>query len=141
MFHPSVVSLAPILTIDDDPDDLFILKRLLSKGGVTNKVVAFEDGVAARAYLDIESRQPRSLYLPCIVFTDLHMPRMNGFEFVAWIRSQPTLQDLPVIVVSSSEAPGDRRRAEAVGATAFLTKYPTAATLRQLSDEFGCSRA
>ena len=125
-------ALPPILIVDDDPDDLFILKRLLSKGGVQNKVIAFEDPSAAIDHLELESRNPDRRFMPCIVFTDLNMPGMSGIELTAWIRAHPALMELAVVVISSSTDPVDEEHARTAGALRFLSKYPSPETLRNL---------
>ncbi|HUR59988.1 MAG TPA: response regulator [Opitutaceae bacterium] len=124
--------------VDDDPDDLFILRRLLGKAGIKNKTVAFEDPKAAMAHLVAEIANGDTLYLPCVIFTDLHMPRVSGFEFTAWIRAQPALAKSTVIMVSSSEIPEDRGRAVEAGAKHFLLKYPPASVLQRLMAEAHC---
>ena len=120
------------MLVDDDPDDLFILRRLLGKAGIKNKTVAFEDSKAAVAHLEAEIANGDTLYLPCVIFTDLHMPRMNGLEFTAWVRAQSALAKSVVIMVSSSESPEDRVRAREAGATQFLLKYPAASVLERI---------
>ncbi len=131
-------SLPPILIVDDDPDDLFILKRLLSKGGIENKIIAFEDPSAAIDHLELESKNPDKRFMPCVVFSDLHMPGMNGFELTAWIRNHAALRDLPVIIISSSELPEDEVRARREGAIRFLRKYPSSDGLRALFGSLKC---
>lgn len=131
-------SLRPILIVDDDPDDLFILKRLLLKGGIENKIIAFEDPSAAIDHLELESKNPDQRFMPCVVFTDLHMPGMNGFELTAWVRSQARLEKLPVVVISSSDLPDDEVRARREGALRFLRKYPSSESLRALVSGLAC---
>lgn len=131
-------NLPPILIVDDDPDDLFILKRLLLKGGIENKIIAFEDPSAAIDHLDLESKNPDQRFMPCVVFTDLHMPGMNGFELTTWVRSQAALGKLPVVIISSSEVPDDEVRAQRAGALRFLRKYPSSDSLRALVAGISC---
>ena len=133
-----MASLPPILLVDDDSDDLFILRRLLGKAGVENKTVAFEDPKAAVAHLEAEIANDDTIYLPCLVFTDLHMPRMNGFELTKWIRAQPALAHTTIAMVSSSEDPEDAAKAATSGAAHFLVKYPTASVLAALVDGAKC---
>jgi CheY-like chemotaxis protein len=131
-------SLPPLLLVDDDSDDLFILRRLLGKAGIENKAVAFEDSKAAVAHLVAEIANADKLYLPCVVFTDLHMPRVNGFELTRWIRTQPMLADTVVVMISSSEDPRDRLKAMEVGVRHFLLKYPPASVLQGIVREAKC---
>lgn len=131
--------LPPILIIDDDPDDLFIFRRLLAKGGIQNKIVAFEDPRAALEYLELESKNPDGTFAPCAVMTDLNMPELSGFDVTEWIRAHRTWSGLPVIIVSSSESPHDEARAKELGATRFVRKYPSSDGVRQLIQALGCS--
>lgn len=131
-------ALPPILIVDDDPDDLFILKRLLSKAGVQNKVIAFEDPAAVIDHLELESKNPDRRFVPCIVFTDLNMPGMSGIELTAWIRAHPALKELAVVVISSSTAPADEEHARSAGALRFLPKYPSSEALRILVASVPC---
>jgi CheY-like chemotaxis protein len=131
-------SLPPILLVDDDSDDLFILRRLLNKAGVQNKTVAFEDPRAAVAHLEAEIARGDKIYYPCLAITDLHMPQMNGFAFTEWVRSQPALADTTVIMVSSSEDPKDKARAIQAGARHFFLKYPPASALERAVAEAKC---
>jgi len=82
------------------------------------------DGIAATDYL---SR--RGSYVdvakypdPCILVTDLKMPRMNGFELISWVRSEERWRALPIVVVSGSDQPQDRERALSLGANEYVVK-------------------
>ncbi len=88
-------------------------KRLESLG---YEVVTAVDGEQALDYLSEASR------LPDFIFTDLEMPNMNGFDFIANLRRAPMFESIPTVVVSSRD--GDKHRAEAqrVGATEFMAK-------------------
>ena len=88
-------------------------KRLAS---LNYDVVTAEDGEAALDYLADTVRPPD------FIFTDLEMPNMNGFDFIANMRRLPVMADVPTVVVSSRD--GDKHRAEAnrVGATDFMPK-------------------
>jgi CheY-like chemotaxis protein len=134
-------SLPPVLIVDDEPDDVFILKRLLIKAGIKNKVIAFEDSLAAVTYLEAESHHPKSRYIPWLLLTDLHMPNMDGVEFTQWVRSKPAFKNVIVLMVTSSENPVDRKKAEAAGVNRFIAKYPTVGNLQQLAAEFHSSMA
>jgi len=63
--------------------------------------------------------------LPALVFLDLKLPYVHGFEVLAWIRAQPALATLPVLVLTSSPEVRDRERALALGAKDYLVKPPT----------------
>lgn len=128
--------LPPILVVDDETDDVFILKRLLGKVGVQNSLVTFEDSLAAIDYLEIESTKPGTSYIPWIVFTDLHMPAVNGVELTRRIRANAALAGVTIIMVTSSQNPADHAAARDAGADEYIAKYPTVAALKQLVQRY-----
>jgi len=133
-----MASLPPILLVDDEPDDLYILRRLIVKAGVKNKVVAMEDPLAAIEYLDLEARSGRPLFVPCVILTDLNMPGKNGCEFTRWIRAHPELKDIRVIMVTDSEDPADEQRAAEAGVSRFVRKFPTSHGVETLLADLPC---
>jgi two-component system response regulator len=131
--------LPPIMLIDDEPDDLFIVRRLLAKAGVQNKIVAFEDPRGALDYLTRESENADPLFIPCVVITDFHMGPMTGVDVIKAIRANPRLSDTKIIMMSDSANPQDESAALAAGATRFVSKYPTSHGLKRLLGELPCS--
>lgn len=101
---------ATILVVDDDASLRQLLRLHLSSAGY--EVLVAEDAIAA-GYLVL--RQP-----PDLIIADVHMPHMDGFEFVAALKSDKTLPDIPVIFLTSLEE-GDQRGKE-LGAVGYLTK-------------------
>ena len=77
---------------------------------------------ALQAENGLHALQQIGLHKPDIVFTDLNMPVMDGWLLLETIRSEPTLSELPVVVLSTENSPIDRARAIAKGATSYLTK-------------------
>jgi len=133
-----MAQLPPILIVDDDADDVFILRRLLVKAGVKNKTVSFEDPVAAVMHLTAVIRSGETLFIPCATFTDLNMRGMSGIKFTQWARSQSALASMRIVMVSSSENPKDQAAAIAAGADRYFVKYPAASALERLVAEFKC---
>lgn len=127
------------MILDDDHDDVFILTRLLRKAGIQNKVMAFEDPRAAFAFLEGESLKPHDPFMPILVFTDYHMPGMNGCEFIARVRELPGTASLPIFLISGLAEPGDHERATAAGATGIYDKYPNSKTLAEIARHHGCT--
>lgn len=82
------------------------------------------------AHLQAEIHERDERFYPCVVFSDLNMPWLDGEELAKWIRRQPELARTKVIVVSSSENPDDVARALAAGANKFFVKYPAAGVLQ-----------
>lgn len=113
-----------ILQVENNPDDVFRVQQSFRKAGVTATVHTVGDGDAAVAYLGCQPPyQTRSdCPLPSLVLLDLDLPRRSGFEVLTWVRSQPGLRRLPVVVFSSSEEPRDVARAYDAGANSYLVK-------------------
>jgi CheY-like chemotaxis protein len=113
----------PIVIADDDEDDIFFATRALKKGGVVVPVLTCANGreliTLLRGLLD----QPGAV-LPRVVFLDIKMPQMGGFDALKWIRSEPRLRDVPVIMLSGSSEVRDTELAKALGADGYLVKYP-----------------
>lgn len=115
---------ACILYVEDEPDDVFFMKDAFRRLGLEVRFDAVEDGGRAIAYLagdvpfDDRGRHP----LPSCVLLDVNLPIRSGFEVLAWLRTQPGLQNLPVIIFSSSGRLEDRQRAEQLGATDYILK-------------------
>jgi CheY-like chemotaxis protein len=113
-----------ILIAEDNEDHLFLLRRALQKGKVLNPVFAVTDGAEAIAYLKGEGKfADRYEYpLPSLLLLDLRMPKLNGFEVLEWIRQQPCLRRLRVVVLTTSDDPKDIDRAYELGANSFMVK-------------------
>ena len=140
---PTSSQLRPVIIIDDEPDDLFLLRRLLEKGGVKNPVITFLDSEDVCTFFAattvIQKKLPE--FTPCVLFTDLKMPKINGFELLGWLRKQKEFNDLKIVVMSSSDVPADVERAEKLGANHYLLKYPDPAQLAELIAAAGGSDA
>ncbi|RMG67690.1 MAG: response regulator [Nitrospirae bacterium] len=114
----------PILLVEDDQNDVMLIKRAFNKCGLINPVYSVSNGEEAVKYL--EARPPyddRGTYpLPVLILLDLKMPRMNGFEFLKWIRSHPDFKKMIVVVLTSSKESPDVNRAYELGANSYLVK-------------------
>ena len=113
-----------VLHADDDPNDLLLLKHACRAADLPFAVESVNDGELAVAYLSgLNSYADRTLYpLPSLVLLDLKMPRRTGFEVLDWIRNQPNLKRLPVIILSSSKHEADINWTYDHGANSYLVK-------------------
>jgi CheY-like chemotaxis protein len=113
-----------ILLVEDDSTDVLLLRRAFEKAGVTNPLEVVSDGEQAVAYLSGQGDHgDRSRYpLPSLVLLDIMLPRRSGFEVLTWMRQDPALRRLPVIMLTSSGQPGDISRAYDAGANAYHVK-------------------
>ena len=110
-----------VLLVEDDDVDAEAVIRSIRRSQVPVDVVWVEDGLEA---LDVLRGQhsSRTVERPVIVLLDLNMPRMDGFEFLHALRSDPDLRDLVVFVLSTSSADADRMRAYHENIAGYLVK-------------------
>lgn len=113
-----------ILLVDDNEDDQLLLRQAFSRVRPTPALRVVSSGEEAIAYLqgDGPFGDRNEFPLPDLVLLDLKMPRKSGFEVLEWIRAQPHLRGLCVVVLTSSEAAWDVKRAYDLGASSFLVK-------------------
>lgn len=116
-----------ILLVEDDENDVFLLEWALQKTKLQIPVNVVVDGQAALDYLgSVQKYADRTAYpLPAIIFLDLKLPYVHGFEVLRWIREQPFLRDIQVHILSASAEPRDRLKASELGANGYLIKPPT----------------
>ncbi len=113
-----------ILLAEDDENHVHLIQRAFKQAGLLNPLYIVEDGEQAIAYLKGEGKYAnRDEYpIPCLLLLDLKMPNKNGFEVLEWLRGQPGLSSLRVVVLTTSERIHDVNRAYQLGANSFLTK-------------------
>ena len=115
---------AVILLVEDRDDDVYLVRRALSKADVRNPFFVVQNGEEALAYLDgLGKYSNRDEFpLPDIMLLDLKMPRMDGYEVLRAVRSKPDFKALRIIVLTSSEDLNDVNKAYELGANSFLVK-------------------
>ncbi|RJP31659.1 MAG: response regulator [Actinobacteria bacterium] len=113
-----------ILLVEDDPNDVILIERAFENVKIANPIHVVEDGEKAISYL--ESFSPRGERkgspLPMLILLDLKLPRKSGLEVLEWLREQPYLRRLPVVVLTSSRESSDINRAYDNGANSYLVK-------------------
>jgi len=115
---------AIILLAEDREDDILLIRRAFKQGGINNPLHVVRDGEQAVAYLKGEGRffNREEYPVPDLLLLDLKMPRMDGFEVLRWIRKQPGLSSLRVVMLTSSEDIRDVNVAYRMGANSFMVK-------------------
>jgi len=123
-----------ILLIEDNDDDAFAMRRALNKSNIVNPLQVVTDGRQALNYLSgVGNYVDRTQYpIPFLVFLDLKLPYVNGFEILAWMRNQPKLESTIVVVLTGSAEDRDQVRAYSLGARSYIVKPPTAKTLTDI---------
>jgi CheY-like chemotaxis protein len=113
----------PILHVDDDPNDVFLLEHAMRKAGIPNPVRVATDGGEAIDYLKGAGKfaDRRRFPLPHLVLLDLKLPHVMGLDVLKWIREESGIA-LVVVILTASAEETDLATAYRLGANAFLTK-------------------
>lgn len=117
----------PILLVEDDENDVFLVKYAFQAAGILHPLVVAHDGQEAMDYLSGQGKYAdRSQHpMPCLILLDLKLPRVNGMEFLRWLRRESNVPSLAVIVMTSSAHRHDIARAYELGANSFVVKPAT----------------
>jgi CheY-like chemotaxis protein len=123
-----------LLLAEDDDNDIFFMRRALRKADVNFPLQVVTNGQEALDYLGGNGKfAVRENYpLPALIFLDLKMPFIDGFDVLAWIRSNPLLDHVPVVVLTSSPEERDRQKAAELGARAYFVKPPTPESIKAM---------
>lgn len=112
-----------ILLVEDDRDDLDVAVRAMRRAKIGTRIEVVRDGQTALERLGVDAGKESSPQLePRVVFLDLKLPRVDGWEVLRRLREDPRTARLPVVVMSSSSERGDVARAYALGANSYLVK-------------------
>jgi CheY-like chemotaxis protein len=116
-----------ILMADDDPDDRMFAREALEESRVLNELRFVEDGEELLEYLNRTGRytEPGSAPRPGVILLDLNMPRMDGREALAAIKSKPSLRRIPVVILTTSRTEEDIVHSYDLGVNSFITKPVT----------------
>jgi CheY-like chemotaxis protein len=112
MFDLKDASTWVVLVVDDEPDNLEVVSETLEFHGVTVRTA--KDGVDGLEVL--------KAFEPNLILTDLSMPRMDGWEMRRNVKSDPKMQNIPIIALSAHAITGDKERALEIGFDGYLTK-------------------
>jgi len=114
----------PVLYAEDEENDAFFLRRAFTLAGVQQNLIVVKDGQETIDYcLGAGRFSNRDAFpLPCLLLLDLNIPKKSGLEVLKWVRSEPAISTLPVIVLTSSVHDADIHRAYIQGANAYLVK-------------------
>ena len=104
--------------VDDDEDDIFAVRRGIEASKCKFDFCAVASSEAMFAYL----KDPE-ITLPDVLVLDVNMPRMNGFDALATLKSVDQWADIPVMMLSTSAHDADRVKAVQLGAISFSTKF------------------
>ena len=110
-----------LLLVEDDPGDVTMTREALSEAKVLHDLHVVDNGEAAIAFLRQEppyTDAPR----PDLIFLDLNLPRMDGREVLALVKSDESLRRIPLVVLTTSDSQDDIARSYDLHANAYVTK-------------------
>ena len=118
--HPRPV----ILLVDDNPHDVVLIRLAFRRVGIIDTIHLVKDGDEAMRYIKGEGAYAdrHQFPVPTLVLLDLKMPQTSGFDVLRWIREQPALAGVVIVVMSGSKNDADIERAYSLGANSYLIK-------------------
>ncbi|MGB6298133.1 MAG: response regulator [Rivularia sp. (in: cyanobacteria)] len=113
-----------ILLVEDDSNDILFIQRAFRRSKLEKPMQIVRDGDEAVAYLSGKGDYAdRNLYpLPSMILLDLKLPRRSGLEVLEWLRQQPVIKRIPVVILTSSKENIDVDRAYDIGVNSYLLK-------------------
>ena len=113
-----------ILLVEDSSTDILFIQRAFKQANIVNPVRIVRDGDEAVDYLSGRNGyDDRNQYpLPALILLDLKLPRRDGLEVLGWLKQQPGIKRIPVIVLTSSREDADIDRAYDLGVSSYLVK-------------------
>lgn len=117
---------ATVLLVEDDPNDVLLTRLAFQRARLANPLQVVRDGEEALSYLGGEGRYAdRDQFpFPILLLLDLHMPRMDGFQVLEWLKGQRRMRRLPVAILTQSDQDPYVERAYQLGADSYLLKPP-----------------
>lgn len=128
-----------LLVADDDLDDCMLIREALMESRLVNDLRFVHDGEELMAYLRREGpyAAPGAAPSPGLILLDLNMPRKDGREALQEIKADPRLQQIPVVVLTTSQAEEDIYRSYQLGVNSYITKPVTFVSLLDMVQTLG----
>ena len=124
------MSALEIMLVEDNPADAFLVRLALKEAGLTFQLNHCSDGEEAMSYLD-KAESGVAAY-PHLLMLDLNIPKISGHEVLKAVRKSKQLHSIPVIIMSSSESPTDKKLVQSYGANHYFPKPPDLAQFMKL---------
>jgi CheY-like chemotaxis protein len=123
-----------ILIAEDNEDDARLLQMAIRSLGINNPVLLLDDGAKIIDYLKGrgEYQDRKAFPFPSVLFLDLKLPRISGFEVLRWLKEHPKCSIIPVTIFSSSGVEADIQKAYELGANAYFVKPATFEDLKRM---------
>ena len=129
---------APILLVEDNDEDAYLMERAIKDAGIAAPFRSVKDGESAISYLAGTGRfADRTAFpLPGVIFLDLKLPLISGLDVLQWIRRNPNLSKIIVIVVTASQEPVELNRGYQLGANSIIVKPASTDRMIELAHAF-----
>jgi CheY-like chemotaxis protein len=124
-----------ILLVEDNPDDIALTRRALERNNSANEIIVAHDGAEALDYLFASERNARMM--PTVVLLDLKLPKVDGLEVLARIRSDERTKFLPVVILSLSNEEKDILQCYRLGANSYIRKPVDFVRFSDAMQQFG----
>ena len=121
-----------ILLAEDNDGDIFLVRRALEKRGLPHELVLAHNGEEALIWLDAHAGEEKRDTAPDLILLDLNLPRVDGGQVLTHIRKSDSFSRTPVIVLTSSDSPKDRKMALELGANLYFRKPTDLASFMDL---------
>ncbi|TVQ41075.1 MAG: response regulator [Spirochaetaceae bacterium] len=112
-----------ILVAEDDAGHAGLVRKNLTRAGITNEIKHFADGQAIVDFLfcrgDGEHRSPHGAY---VLLLDIRMPKLDGTEVLRLIKADPELRKIPVVMITTTDDPREVERCHQLGCSSYITK-------------------
>ncbi len=135
-----------VLIAEDEPNDAILLRYALERCNISAQIQIVSNGAEVMDYFKREGKfADQGLFsFPTIMFLDLKMPGMNGFDVLEWVKHHPEFRVIPTIILSASAQDRDIWSAYALGANSYMVKpclFEDLATLVKLAFDYWSSCA
>ena len=128
-----------ILLVEDDPAHIEIIRRTFAESRLANRLIPVEDGQEALDYLYRKGKYKDAVKFPMpnLILLDLRLPKVDGLEVLKTIKTDPTLENTPVVILTTSPAESDMVKAYEYHANSYLVKPVDFTKFNQLMNTFG----
>jgi CheY-like chemotaxis protein len=123
-----------ILYVDDDTDDRYFMSLSLTETGTNADLICASNGEDAIQYLN----STKVSDLPSLIILDLNMPKWDGRKTLNYLKKQPHLANIPVVILTTSNSNSDRESCALLGASSYYTKPYRFDDYKQIISSFGC---
>lgn len=131
-------ALRPILLVEDNQNDLVLTLTALKRSKLANEIIITRDGSEALDFLLRRGQYAnRDASAPIVVFLDLKMPKMDGLEVLQYMKAEPALQTIPVVMLTSSNQEVDLVKSYRLGVNAYVVKPVDAKQFMDSVQELG----